>query len=387
MAVPPDLVEFVELSGLSAVSYGLDTQSALDAYRNLWAEAFKNLWKVRDITRLWREVVATLSSSYEDVSAALSLLADGADLLFSGLVYEEVAANVAESCDIPFATLHFFPVRPTGYLFPRVPPAILRSMMSGNEWLAWRMMRRFENMQRRALHLPDAESPAPKRMTHRGSLEIQAYDEIVFPRVAAEYAKSAGRRPLVGALTLDLATPADDEAATWIASGEPPIYFGFGSTPVDSPAEVLAMIGEACERLGVRALICSGWSDFTYSSPDHVKVVPAVNFGTIFPACRAVVHHGGAGTTAAALRAGVPSLILWTLPDQPVWAAQLKRMEVGAGRRFSRTTRDTLVADLRTILQPEYVERARSVAKRMSSPAESVGRAADLVEDFARGGR
>ena len=95
-------------------------------------------------------------------------------------------------------------------------------------------------------------------------------------------------------------------------------------------------------------MICSGWTDFSAVPHfDHVKVVGAVNYAATFPACRAVVHHGGAGTTAASLRAGVPTLILWTMPDQPIWGAQFKRLKVGASRRFSTTTRESLVTDLR----------------------------------------
>ncbi len=109
-----------------------------------------------------------------------------------------------------------------------------------------------------------------------------------------------------------------------------------------------------------------------------------MNYAAIFPACRAVVHHGGAGTTAAGLRAGVPQLILSTLPDQPLWAAQLKRLKVGSGRRFSTATQKTLVADLRTILAPQYAIRAREIATQMTRPAESASAAADLVENFAR---
>jgi UDP:flavonoid glycosyltransferase YjiC (YdhE family) len=109
-----------------------------------------------------------------------------------------------------------------------------------------------------------------------------------------------------------------------------------------------------------------------------------VNYAAIFPSCRAVVHHGGAGTVAAGLRAGVPTLILWTLPDQPLFAAQLRRLKVGSGRRFSITTEKSLVADLRTILAPQYVNRAREIATRMTKPAASVAAAADLLEDFAR---
>ena len=109
-----------------------------------------------------------------------------------------------------------------------------------------------------------------------------------------------------------------------------------------------------------------------------------MNYATIFPACRAVVHHGGAGTLAAGLRAGVPQLILWTLPDQPFFAAQLKRLKVGTGRRFSATTEKSLVADLSRILAPQYSTRASELATRMSKPTDSAMAAADRVEDFAR---
>jgi UDP:flavonoid glycosyltransferase YjiC (YdhE family) len=77
-------------------------------------------------------------------------------------------------------------------------------------------------------------------------------------------------------------------------------------------------------------------------------------------------------------------LILWTLPDQPLFAAQLKQLKVGSGHRFSTITEKSLVAELRRILAPQYVARAREIATRMTKPAESVAAAADLVEDFAR---
>ena len=154
---------------------------------------------------------------------------------------------------------------------------------------------------------------APRRngSPNVGSLEIQAYDEVCFPGLAAEWAKWDDLRPFVGTLTMELSTDADDEAASWINAGTPPICFGFGSMPVESPADTVEMISAACAQLGERALVCAGWSDFSdvpYS--DHVKVVGAVNYAAVFPACRAVVHHGGSGTTAASLRAGVPTLIL-----------------------------------------------------------------------------
>ena len=71
----------------------------------------RNFWRIQDLIRLWREVWELNYQCWEEMSTTLTSLADGADLLFTGLVYEEAAANVAEYYDIPLATLHFFPVR------------------------------------------------------------------------------------------------------------------------------------------------------------------------------------------------------------------------------------------------------------------------------------
>lgn len=146
---------------------------------------------------------------------------------------------------------------------------------------------------------------------------------------------------------MELTTEADDDVMSWIHAGTPPICFGFGSMPVESPADTVEMISSACTQLGERALICAGRSDFGgVPLADHVKVVGPVNYATIFPACRAVVHHGGSGTTAASLRAGVPTLILSMDANQTIWGAQLKRLKVGTTRRFSATDRKSLVEDL-----------------------------------------
>jgi UDP:flavonoid glycosyltransferase YjiC (YdhE family) len=385
MAVPPDLVGFSEAAGLAAVAYGQDAQAPLEAQVKFMTCLLRNPWRVQELARAWREHGEILARCWMEMSTTLTSLTEGADLLLSGLVFQQLAANVGEHYDIPFATLHYFPMRANGQLLPFLPSPLIRSAMQVDDWLGWRMTRKAEDAQRRELALPKAIGPSSRRITRRGSLEIQAYDEVCFPGLAAEWAKWDGHRPFVGTLTMELPTDADDEVASWIAAGKPPIYFGFGSPTVNSPADTLAIISAACAQLGERALVCAGWSDFS-QVPDfeHVKVVRAVNFAATFPACRAVVHHGGAGTTAAGLRAGVPTLILWTDFLQPVWGAQLKRLQVGTARRFSTTTRESLVADLQTILAPQYLTRAREIATRMTNPAESVVAAADLVEKSAR---
>ncbi|CPR08112.1 glycosyl transferase family protein [Mycobacterium bohemicum DSM 44277] len=385
MAVSPNLVGFTESAGLAAVAYGLDTQALLDAQRNYWTCRFHTPWKFKELNRLQRENLEISAQCWRDMGKTLISLAEGADLLFTGLTFEQPAANVAEYYDIPLATLDYYPIRANGQLLPFLPSPLIRRAWLMGEWMNWRAMKKTEDAQRRELGLPKATRPTSRRITERGSLQIQAYDEVWFPGLAAEWAKFDGQRPFVGTLTMESPTDADEEAASWIAAGTPPIFFGFGTIPIASPADTLAMIAAACAEVGERALVCAGSSDFS-TAPDyeHVKVVSTVNYATTFPTCRAVVHHGGAGTLAAGLRAGVPTLILWTLPDQIFWGAQLKRLKVGSARRFSSVTRKSLVSELRTILAPHYLTRAREIATRMTKPAESAAAAADLLESFAR---
>jgi UDP:flavonoid glycosyltransferase YjiC (YdhE family) len=385
MAVPSNLVGFVEAAGLAAVPYGPNFVELMEP------DLFRKAWRVQNPITLLRKAIEPVTKPWQEVSAALMSLAAGADLLLTGIPYQEVVANVAEYYDIPLATLHTFPQRVNGYVVPipplplTLPSSLMRSGMTLAEWVYWRMTKRAEDTQRRELGLPRAKTPSARRITERGSLELQTYEDFCFPEVAAEW---GGRRPFVGALTMELTTDADDETASWISAGTPPIYFGFGSMPVESPADAIAMIGEACAELGERALLCSGGTEFTGAPQfDHVKVVGALNHAAIFPACRAVVHHGGAGTTSAGMRAGIPTLILWIAFDQPIWADVVKRLRVGTSRRFSKTTRESLVADLRRVLAPEYVTQAREVASRMTKPAGSVIAAADLLEDTVRRGR
>lgn len=383
LAVPPDLVGFARDAGLDAVEYGAQVEAQLEAYRNLWTAWARRFWRAQDLVALCRENLRVVTQQWADMSKTLVHLADGADLLSTGVGYEQPAANVAEYQKIPLIAIHTAPWRPNGQLFTHLPPLVTHSAMAAHDWLGWRLMKWAEDAQRLELGLPPAKRPSPRRFAERGCLEIQAYDAVCVPGLAAEWTKESARRPFVGALTMELETEADDEVADWIAAGTPPICFATGSIPVESPAETIGMIGAACAELRERALVCGGGSDFSgVSRFDHVKVVGAVNYAAVFPACRAIVHHGGAGTMAAGLRAGVPALILWTVGDQPIWGNQLKRLQAGTARRFSTTTRDTLVADLRRILEPRCAQRAQRIATAMSKPGDSAINAANHFERF-----
>jgi vancomycin aglycone glucosyltransferase len=191
VTVPPDMLALVESAGLTSVPYGRDYQELLGD---------------KDFVRMLQNPISSISQAVEYVlqisaekSATLVSLANGADLLLAGITEQVLAANVAEYYGIPLAALDFF------------PPEILelRSPQGGAPKEA-------ERAQRRALGLPDATAPSTP------ALEIQAYDELCFPGLTAEWADNAGRRPFVGALTLELPTAVDDEVMSWIAAGTPP---------------------------------------------------------------------------------------------------------------------------------------------------------------------
>lgn len=378
MAVPPNLIGFADAAGLGPVAaYGVDSQQQLEA------DVFKDWWKLQNPMTVLRRSREYVTEGWAEMSATLDELAAGADLILTGTTYQEVAANVAEAHGIPLAALHYFPCRVNSRMLPvPLPGPVLRTGWSLVEWVHWRVLKRAEDEQRRVLGLPPARTRAIKRIVENGALEIQAYDEVFFPGLTEEW---HGTRPLVGSLTLRQPTASDDELRDWLAAGTPPIYFGFGSMPVESPAAAVAMITEVCAELGERALISTGvWDVAGLPHDDRVTLVGAVNHSMVFPHCRAVVHHGGAGTVAASVRAGVPTVVLWVSADQPVWAAQINRLGVGVAQRFSRTTPKTLRAALRTALSDRCRDRARSAAAEMTPAEVSVRTTADLIERAAR---
>jgi UDP:flavonoid glycosyltransferase YjiC (YdhE family) len=381
IAVPPEQVAFAESTGLKAVPYGPEVREFHDEefLRNMWRNFFRN--PVKAVRGGWEPIIRY----WDDVGTTLVSLARGADLLSTGLNFEQAAANVAEYYNIPLAALHHFPMRANGQIIPALPAPLLRSGMTVLEWLFWRSTKKVEDAQRSQLGLSKPTRRFERRLADRSRLEIQAYDGILFTGLAAEWAKWDELRPFVGALTMQMSSEADEDVASWITAGTPPICFATGSIAVESPSATVEMISGACAELGERALICFGGTDFSgVPHSDHVKLIGVVNYAAIFPSCRAVVHHGGSGTTAASLRAGIPTLILWSSADQPYWGARVQRLKVGTARRFSAATRDSLVADLRLILAPPYADRARKLADRMTTPAESAATAADLFEDAVR---
>jgi sterol 3beta-glucosyltransferase len=153
-----------------------------------------------------------------------------------------------------------------------------------------------------------------------------------------------------------------DQLVDFLAAGPPPVFIGFGSmTP--NHERLHEVVAAAVTRAGVRAVVQSGWADLGPTG-DDILVVGDLPHDWLFPRTAAVVHHAGAGTTGAGLRAGVPAVSVPVLVDQPFWADRLHRLGVAPDPLpLHELTADTLADALRSCLdRPGYRDRATELA-------------------------
>ncbi|MET9643656.1 glycosyltransferase [Streptomyces syringium] len=156
--------------------------------------------------------------------------------------------------------------------------------------------------------------------------------------------------------------------ADFLASGPPPVYVGFGSLVVAESERLGAVIGSALRTAKVRAVVQAGWSDLSVTG-DDVLAVGEIPHHWLFPRMAAVVHHAGAGTTAAGLRAGVPSVPVPAQLDAPFWARRLTALGVSPGSvPLAELSSDRLAAALRrAVEEPAHRRRARALAARINA--------------------
>lgn len=123
-----------------------------------------------------------------------------------------------------------------------------------------------------------------------------------------------------------------DDLRHFIEAGPPPIFLGFGSMPLRHPRQTTALNLEALARSGQRAVLHAGWAGMAKSAgtqlPPRVFAIDYAPYRWLFPRMAAVIHHGGSGTTAAGLRAGVPALVVPFLFDQHFWGRRLAELGV-----------------------------------------------------------
>ncbi|WP_336323046.1 glycosyltransferase [Streptomyces lavendofoliae] len=166
----------------------------------------------------------------------------------------------------------------------------------------------------------------------------------------------------------------------FLDAGEPPVYVGFGSTPVRDPGEIARVAVEAVRAQGRRAVVSRGWAGLApVDDGADCFAVGEVNQQALFARVAAVVHHGSAGTTTTAARAGVPHVVLPQGADQPYWADRVAALGIGVAHDGPAPTVESLSAALATALAPAPGARARAVAGAVRTDGTTV--AARLLLD------
>jgi sterol 3beta-glucosyltransferase len=174
--------------------------------------------------------------------------------------------------------------------------------------------------------------------------------------------------------------------ASFLDRGPPPVYVGTGSMVDHAAEEMNHIVREAIGQTGQRAILHRGWSGLGAGDlPDSILVVDDVPHDWLFPRCAAVVHHGGAGTTAAGLRAGRPTVVVPFFLDQFFWAWRVHELGVGPhGIPRKRLTVERLSAAVRRAVEDDTMRaRAAAIGERIRGE-DGVARGISLIEDFAR---
>jgi UDP:flavonoid glycosyltransferase YjiC (YdhE family) len=172
-----------------------------------------------------------------------------------------------------------------------------------------------------------------------------------------------------------------DEIVDFLADGPPPIYVGFGSMAPADAERLTGIAVEALARVGRRGLIVGGWAGLGRAvGSDRVLVTDAIPHDWLFPRMAAVVHHGGAGTTAAGLRAGVPTVAVPFFAEQPFWASRVHAL--GAGPRpipRRRLTVDRLADAMRVAVEDDGIRARAGRLGEQIRAEDGVGRAVELL--------
>jgi vancomycin aglycone glucosyltransferase len=181
-----------------------------------------------------------------------------------------------------------------------------------------------------------------------------------------------------GAWILPDERPLPADLAAFLAAGPPPVYVGFGS--MRAPTDIARVAMAAVRAQGRRVILGHGWADLALiDEQDDCFAVGEVNQLALFARVAAVVHHGGAGTTTTATRAGAPQVVVPQWADQPYWAGRVADLGIGTAHDGPTPTTESLSAALTTALTPRTRARAAAVAGTIRTDGAAV--AATLLLD------
>ena len=301
------------------------------------------------------------------------------------------AHTVAEKLGIPCVPVMLLPFLPT----TEFPSFVMgRGIERGRAvnrllwrlpWQAiWSGLRLDDRKLRRELGLPALPIPAPLPLRQSGRTPVLCpWSPSVLPK-PVDWPKQVD---VTGYWFLD---PPDDwhpptDLVEFIENGPAPVSIGFGSMTAGDPDATLRLVLDALEACGQRGVLLSGWGELGRDRllPDHVFRAESVPHSWLFPRMAAVVHHGGAGTTGAALRAGVPAIVTPLLADQPSWARRV--FALGAGPEpipFPALTAGRLADAIRVATADLDIRQRAQEVGHLVRGEDGVERAIDLFVQY-----
>jgi len=356
---PPDFEQIARASGLDYRVVGKSVREFLMGVSH--AIAGSPAATLREMMAYLEEALA---AQLEEVPAA----AEGADLVI-GAGVQAGAAFAGEIHGIPYRYIAYCPV-----MFPSAEYGPVMLPTSGlPRWanrLAWSVfhpifsgMLRFKlNRLRRTLGLGKLHDAFRYILSERPILASDRDLGSPGPDCPIDVQQIRGLHPID-------TSPLPEKLNAFLDAGPPPVYLGFGSMTDPAPAATTHAVLDAVERVGCRAVISQGWAGLGDGPlPERVFTTGPVPHGSLFPRCALIVHHGGAGTTTSAARAGVPQLLVPHLLDQFYWVGQIHLLGVGPpALRRSRLRADRLAERIEATLGNEWIAgRAHDLAARLA---------------------
>lgn len=306
------------------------------------------------------------------------------DLIVAAGALQIAARSIADVQNIPYIFAAYCPaVLPSSkYPPPKMDAHYSHSLSETENEQLWKeneeSFTRFGtvlNEERAKLGLDPVTSVQRHMFTDRPWLAADPVLGPAFPAAGMEVVQT-------GAWMISEETSLPEEIEEFLAAGAPPIYLGFGSMRAsDQTGRALV---EAARALGLRSILSQGWAGLTpQDAQDDCLSIGNVNHAALFPRMAAIVHHGGAGTTHTAARAGTPQVIIPHNYDQFYWAHRVQESGVGvSGALRDDITADNLAQALSEALRPEVKTRTRELAGRMELHGARLA-AERLVKEFS----
>jgi sterol 3beta-glucosyltransferase len=307
------------------------------------------------------------------------------------LVAEAKCRAVAQAWRVAIVPVHLQP-HVLSWTYPSVwsgwrslGPLLNRVSHELTYQMGWRAQREGLASLHRELGLAPPTSSTVRPMIRGESPTLLAYSQALCPAPASW---PATMRP-VGPLKLspelrvrlgEAGIAAELEA--WLRAGPPPVFLGFGSMPILDKRAMLRTIRESLSALGVRGILAAGWSELDEhdtASDETLILVGNVDHESLLPQCRATVHHGGAGTIAASIGAGLPTLVCSVFADQRFWGLRCRKLGTGDTFPFAKLDPGRLTRGLESVLDPEVANRARRAARRIAEE-DGVGTAVAYLD-------